>query len=248
MCLTDGGKSVNLYLKSSLQSNEYVFITKFLTQGGCMRIIVFGDAHGCLRQILDLMDVVGPASGDRIISVGDFVDRGPNSPGCIEFVMQHESLMGNHEYKHVRFRHGILKKLNKSQAGAREQFSKFGKDYEAAVDFMETLPFYIDLPWAVLVHAGLEYGISMDKQDRIVLVGGMSRGHICDIDPQTSLPFWCTRYPKDAKPVIFGHLSIVGGIPRRENLYPIDTGCCRGGKLTAVTLPDFQIYQVPGQE
>jgi len=41
-----------------------------------MQYIVFGDAHGCLRQVEEMLDLVGPAEGDRIISVGDFVDRG----------------------------------------------------------------------------------------------------------------------------------------------------------------------------
>ena len=153
--------------------------------------------------------------------------------------------MGNHEYKHVRFRQGVLKALSPSQIQARGQF-RSEKEYGAAVDFMATLPFYIDLPEATIVHAGLEYGIPMAEQDRIVLVGGMSKHHICGIDPKTGMPFWCANYPRDAKSVIFGHLSIGGNIPRNENLFPIDTGCCAGGKLTAVTIPDFRIYQVPG--
>ena len=211
-----------------------------------MRTIVFGDAHGCIEQINNLMEKIGVTSQDRIISLGDLVDRGPDSPGCIEFAMRHESIMGNHEYKHVRFRQGILRKLSPSQIGAREQFLQTGKDYDAAIDFMEQLPFYLELPEAILVHAGLEYGIPMQEQDRIVLVGGMSKRHICGIDEGTNLPYWCAQYPKTAKPVLFGHLSIPGGIPRQENLFPLDTGCCRGEFLTALTLPDFRIYQVPG--
>lgn len=210
------------------------------------RAIIVGDIHGCLRQLLDLVDLIGPSFGDRVISIGDFVGRGPDSPGCVEFIKKREAIMGNHEYKHVRFRHGILKRLSPSQIETREQFMRTGQDYEAAVDFMETLPFYLDLPEAVLVHAGLEYGLPIEKQDRIVLVGGMSKRHICGIDPKTGLPYWCARYPRDAKPVIFGHLKISGPIPQRENLFPIDTGCNKGGNLTAVTLPDFKIYQVPG--
>lgn len=211
-----------------------------------MKIIVFGDAHGCYRQILDLLDLIGPASDDRIISLGDFVDRGPESPECVEFVKNHEAIMGNHEYKHVRFRKGVLRKLSPSQIQTKEQFRDAGKDYESAVDFMERLPFFLELPWAILVHAGLEYGVPLEDQNPIVFVGGMSQRRICGIDPRSGLPFWCERYPKDAKPVVFGHLSIEGGIPRRENLFPLDTGCCAGGMLTAIAFPDFKIYQVPG--
>ncbi len=211
-----------------------------------MRTIVVGDVHGCHAQLLDLMDKVGPTAEDRIILLGDFVDRGPDSPACLEFARQHEAIMGNHEYKHVRHRSGILKQLSRSQIGARQQYWDRGLDYNAAVDFMESLPFYLDLPEAVLVHAGLVSGVPMEKQDARVLVGGMSQSHICGIDPRTGFPFWCDEYPRSAKPVVFGHLTIKGRILRQENIFPIDTGCCHGGALTAITLPDFKTYQVPG--
>lgn len=213
-----------------------------------MKTVVFGDAHGCLQQILDLMDKIGPATDDRIISLGDFVDRGPDSPGCLEFVKKHESTMGNHEYKHVRFRQGILKNLSPSQIGTRDQFISRGLDYDAAVSFMETLPFFMNLPEAILVHAGLEPFIPLELQNPIVLVGGMSKREICGIDKVTGLPHWCAWHPKDAKPILFGHLRIEGDIPLNGNLFPLDTGCCAGGKLTAVTLPDFRIYSVPGRQ
>jgi serine/threonine protein phosphatase 1 len=211
-----------------------------------LKTIVVGDVHGCYTQLMDLMNLIGVNADDRIILLGDFVDRGPDSPACLEFAKRHEAIMGNHEYKHVRFRNGILKQLSPSQIQARQQYVDRGLDYDAAVDFMENLPFYMDLPEAVLVHAGLRYGIPMPKQDPRVLVGGMSQKQFCGIDPATGYPFWCATYPKDAKPVLFGHLTIRGKIPRQENLFPLDTGCCHGNMLSAITLPDFNIYQVPG--
>lgn len=209
------------------------------------RTIVFGDVHGCSHELFRLMDAMGFSDGDRVISLGDFVDRGPNSPACTAFVMRHESIMGNHEYKHVR---GIL---SESQRDAKDQFDTFGVEmglpYEVAVDFMATLPFYLELDEAILVHGGLEHGIPLDHQDPLVLVGGMSRRHICGVDPESGLPYWCARYPRNEKPVIFGHVKSGDGIPSRGNLYPIDTGCVAGGPLTGMSLPDFTVYQVPGR-
>ena len=207
---------------------------------------VIGDVHGCFDQLLALVDKLGPAAGDDIILIGDFVDRGPDSPACTAFARAHRSVMGNHEYKHVRYRDGVLKNLSPSQIGARQQFWDRGIDYNIAVDYMETLPFYMDLPEALLVHAGMEYSIPIEAQDRITLIGGLSKKSICGIDPRTGLPFWCAKYPKDARPIVFGHLYIDPKIPRAENIFPIDTGCCRGGLLTALTLPEFTITQVPG--
>jgi Calcineurin-like phosphoesterase len=37
------------------------------------RTVVVGDIHGCYEELLDLMDRIGPAAGDRVISVGDLV-------------------------------------------------------------------------------------------------------------------------------------------------------------------------------
>lgn len=215
-----------------------------------MRTIVYGDLHGCIEPLWRLLDLIGPARSDQIISIGDFVDRGPDSPACVDFVRKHKAIMGNHEYRHVRVLRGIIKKLGKTQRATRRQFEEQGRDYNEAVEFMERLPFFMELPEAILVHAAVEcsldQGIPLAEQDRIVLIGGRSRGYICDVDRSTGLPFWCARYPKSAKPVIFGHLTMPGGVRCRENLFGIDTGCIRGEKLTAVTLPDFHIYQVPG--
>ncbi len=211
-----------------------------------MRQVVIGDVHGCYTQLMDLLAKVGVNSDDEIILLGDMVDRGPDSPGCLDFAKRNKAIMGNHGYKHIRFRKGILKSLSRSQIGARQQYLDRGLDYNAAVDYMETLPFYMDLPSALLVHAGLWYGLPLDRQDPRVLVGGMSQRHICGINPHTGYPFWCKYYPKDAKPILFGHLTIHGLVSRQENIFPLDTGCCAGGKLTALTLPDFTLYQVPG--
>ncbi len=45
-----------------------------------MKRLVIGDVHGCYEELLDLVDRAGLAEGDEIIGIGDFVDRGPDSP------------------------------------------------------------------------------------------------------------------------------------------------------------------------
>lgn len=211
-----------------------------------VRTILVGDVHGCLVQLWELMGAVGLNNDDRVILLGDMVDRGPDSPGCLSFAKVHGAIMGNHEYKHVRYRAGILKKLSPSQVQARQQWLDRELDYHRAVDFMETLPFYLELPEITLVHAGVEYGIPMEDQDRIVLIGGQSKRHLCGIDTDTGLPYWCAKYPASAKPIAFGHLHIDPAVVKQDNLFPLDTGCCHGGELTALTLPDFRRYSVPG--
>jgi serine/threonine protein phosphatase 1 len=43
------------------------------------RTVVIGDIHGCYRELLDLLEACAVDDGDRVVSVGDLVDRGPSS-------------------------------------------------------------------------------------------------------------------------------------------------------------------------
>jgi serine/threonine protein phosphatase 1 len=68
-----------------------------------MRTLAIGDIHGCLRSLDALLDAVAPAQDDTLIFLGDYIDRGPNSRGVVERVLQLAArqrvirLQGNHE-------------------------------------------------------------------------------------------------------------------------------------------------------
>jgi serine/threonine protein phosphatase 1 len=68
-----------------------------------MRTLVIGDIHGCLRALTTLLDVVAPAPADRIITLGDYVDRGPDSRGVLDCLIdlydagRLVALRGNHD-------------------------------------------------------------------------------------------------------------------------------------------------------
>ncbi len=67
------------------------------------RIFAIGDVHGCLRQLDAILDALAPLQSDRIIFVGDLIDRGPDSAGVIKRVLQLRKshsiavIRGNHE-------------------------------------------------------------------------------------------------------------------------------------------------------
>ena len=46
-----------------------------------MRYLAIGDIHGYSEVLHRLLEVVEPAPDDQIITLGDYVDRGPNSRG-----------------------------------------------------------------------------------------------------------------------------------------------------------------------
>lgn len=72
-----------------------------------MAVIAVGDIHGNLRALDDLLRQVTPeiGSGDTLVFLGDYIDRGPDSKGCLERILdlrrttgaQVVGILGNHE-------------------------------------------------------------------------------------------------------------------------------------------------------
>src|SRR5580704_11284012 len=68
-----------------------------------MRILAIGDIHGCSGALDVLLKAVQPQPDDLLITLGDYVDRGPDSAGVVQRLLQLRetrrvvSLRGNHE-------------------------------------------------------------------------------------------------------------------------------------------------------
>lgn len=68
-----------------------------------MRILAIGDIHGCATALDTLLAAVAPQREDTIVTLGDYVDRGPDSKGVLDrLISWHETgrlvaLRGNHE-------------------------------------------------------------------------------------------------------------------------------------------------------
>ena len=52
------------------------------------RIIAIGDIHGCARALEGLLEMIEPTPRDLIVTLGDYVDRGPQSRQVIERLIQ----------------------------------------------------------------------------------------------------------------------------------------------------------------
>ena len=67
------------------------------------RILAIGDVHGCASSLQQLVDWVKPKKGDIVVMLGDYVDRGPNSKGVVEYLLDWKLeselvlIKGNHE-------------------------------------------------------------------------------------------------------------------------------------------------------
>ena len=83
---------------------------------GDTRIYAIGDIHGCIAEFDRLLEIIhsdltsAPIANHLIISLGDYVDRGPDSAGCVEKLIRLQEssdnvvcLKGNHEDKFLKF-------------------------------------------------------------------------------------------------------------------------------------------------
>ncbi len=70
-----------------------------------MRTYVIGDIHGCLDELVLLLEGIPLEPADRLVFLGDYVDRGPDSRAVISYLIHRQRsrseemifLKGNHE-------------------------------------------------------------------------------------------------------------------------------------------------------
>jgi serine/threonine protein phosphatase 1 len=208
---------------------------------------VIGDIQGCLAEVLDLIEKAALSESDEIVSVGDFVDRGPESPEVLDLFRTKpnmKAIQGNHERKHVRSFHGKTPAAL-SQRVTREQIGE--EAYPAACSFMDALPRFLDLPEAIIVHAFFEPGVALHAQRENVIVGVMSGEEY--LRRKFKRP-WFELYDGE-KPIIVGHHNYTNSakpLVFKDRVFGIDTSCCHGMALTGIVLPDFRIVSVPARE
>ena len=204
-------------------------------------LIVIGDIHACYAELRELLDQIGPGPDDTIVSVGDFVDRGPEPMEVARFLRDTpnaKAILGNHEDKHLRWHSEGLKPAL-SQRIVCEQA---GAAYPELLEYLTTLPLYLELPEAIVVHAAIEPDLPLDQQHRNVLLRCRWPGQKAFTEDPMQ---WIPRY-KGEKPVVYGHVGYPE--PRRiGRTFGIDTDACHGGKLTALLLPAERFVSVPSR-
>ncbi len=227
---------------------------------------IIGDVHGCFDELTALLAELGyeevdggvwqhPA-GRKLIFVGDLVDRGPQTPECLQLVMQcvkAETALcvpGNHDVKFMRAMWGKNVKQTHGLAESIEQIRVYELHYRAfgriAADFIDSLVshYVLDDGKLVVAHAGMKeayQGRGSGKVREFALYGETTG----ETD-EFGLPVrhnWAAEYRGNAM-VVYGHTPV----PEAEWLnrtINIDTGCVFGGKLTALRYPELEIVSVP---
>ncbi len=212
-----------------------------------MRTLVIGDIHGCYAELQALLDKSGIGDDDAIVSIGDMVNRGPHNDKTLNFFRRARSphvraILGNHERKHIRAYHGD-RRPRLSTLLTRWQL---GDEYPHAITYMQSLPVYLDLPDALLIHAYWEPGRSLKKQEDRILVGTSGAEEYLNRAYDRA---WYELYTA-GKPLIVGHRDWSGVMKPfiyKDRVWGIDTRCVYGGSLTGLLLPDFKLVSVPAR-
>lgn len=150
------------------------------------RTLVISDIHGCIEQFQSLLKLAEyDPSSDKLIMIGDYVDRGPQSREVVEqvrtLVEQHGAiaLRGNHDQRLVDFIRsgdpGVIDKfmtyggqstvisylgLQCSEADVDERMveearAAIAEHFSSHIDFLAGLPLYAEDDSHIYVHAGL---------------------------------------------------------------------------------------------
>lgn len=141
---------------------------------------VIPDIHGCVNTLKQLVETcIQPDKDDSIYFLGDYIDRGPDGKGVIDYIMSFQNegynidyLIGNHEYycmnayemdkKRWFTKSSIHKEWERY--GAKTTLKSFGarrpRDIEEKyIDWMKKGKYFIELDDYILVHAGMNFNI-----------------------------------------------------------------------------------------
>lgn len=123
------------------------------------------DIHGEYDLFLKLLDKIGFRDSDRLIVLGDVIGKGLNAVKLVDFLRSSSNIdviCGNHEYDFINYYTGLMRSYD---GGDIEYvFSKLKKFFPTegdrltfdAVDYLESLPYYIETENYICVHAGVE--------------------------------------------------------------------------------------------
>ena len=231
---------------------------------------IVGDLHGCFAELNALLGELGyavergePATGGRyrvthpdgrrLIFLGDLVDRGPESAGCLRLVMDAVAagaalgLPGNHDDKLGRKLRGRGVKLNHGLEQTLEQLAAEPPEWRDRVaEFIDSLVSHYELDGGRLVvaHAGMKEEMQgrASRAVREFALYGETTGETDEF----GLPVrheWAAEYRGRAQ-VVYGHTPVPAAEWLNRTIC-LDTGCVFGGHLTALRYPENELVSVP---
>lgn len=214
--------------------------------------IVQDEINNEFKEYITKKFIVSHPENRRLIFVGDLIDRGPNSPDVLRFVMDCvESnlafcVIGNHEAKFIRKLTGSNVKLTHGLQQTVDQLALEDETFmERVKTFMSTLKSHhiFDNGKLVVSHAGIREEMQGRHSGSIkaFCMYGDTTGETDEFGLPVRLN-WAIDYK--GKPLVaYGHTPV----PTAEffnNTIDLDTGCVFGGALSALRYPEREIVEV----
>ena len=142
------------------------------------RQFAISDIHGCAKTFRKLvLEVIELSMADTLYLLGDYVNKGPDSKGVLDFIFELQNsgynlkcLRGNHEQDLIdglKYSWVEIEFLNR---GGRETLLSFGVDNvhqipEKYLKFIISLPFFFETENYLLIHAGLNFDLDDPYKD-----------------------------------------------------------------------------------
>ncbi len=221
---------------------------------------VIGDVHGCYAELTELLRELGyrvdgdgttvtPPEGRLAVFVGDYGDRGPDTPRVLKLVMAMADagtaicLPGNHDIKLVRKLKGRDVQITHGLGETLDQLDAEPAEFrDVTRDFLDKLVSHVVLDDGKLVvaHGGMKEAYQGRSSGRVrdFALFGETTGETDEFGLPVRLQ-WAMDYRGDAA-VVYGHTPVAE--PEwLNNTINIDTGCVFGGRLTALRWPEREL-------
>jgi serine/threonine protein phosphatase 1 len=202
------------------------------------RTIAIGDIHGCATAFRALLKAVDPKSDDLVVTLGDYVDRGPDSRSVMELMLELAGccrlvpLLGNHDEMLLEARSSDATRQFWLECGGRATLASYGALESIPAEhlkFLAECPSYFETDTHFFVHGNYDPELPLDQQT----------GHVLR---------WLSLRQSVPGPHVCGKIAVVGHTPQKTilnlgHLIGIDTGCCYGGLLTALDVGSGHVWQ-----
>jgi serine/threonine protein phosphatase 1 len=218
------------------------------------RLFAISDIHGCFRPFYELVvRIIDLRKSDRLILLGDYIDRGDQSRDVIDFIIDLKnkgfditSLTGNHEVMLVdSYNDPENLPLWYMNSGMTTLFSFDIKDIKDLSDkyyrFFTSLDYYAEVNDFLFVHAGFNDLLADPFSDRYHM--------IWECRAIYNNPVF------SGKTIIHGHRPkhldyVLRLISEKSKFIPIDTGCVYEkemgyGFLSALEVNTMTLLSVP---
>jgi serine/threonine protein phosphatase 1 len=205
------------------------------------RIIAIGDIHGCSSAFESILRAIDPQPDDTIITLGDYVDKGHDSKGVLDMLIELSGrcrlvpILGNHEEQMLLAKEDIAEFKWWMEFGGTACLDSYGSSGQIDLipdehfKFLEScLPFF-ETDTHFFVHGNYDPDLTLDQQNRRTLR-------------------WPSLRDSVPGPHRSGKIAVVGHTPQPEilnlgHLVCLDTGCAYGGKLTAMEMGSGEVWQ-----